>query len=948
MIGKTISHYRILEVLGEGGMGIIYRAEDTRLNRHVALKFLTPKFSGDEREAARLIGEARAAAKLDHANICTIYEIDEADGRTFLAMACIEGADLRQKIASGPLPVDEALDIATQIARGLKEAHGKGILHRDVKPANVMLTADGQVKITDFGLAELFEPESIDQRLSTSGTIAYMSPEQLRGEGGDFRSDVWALGVLLYEMLTGQRPFTGDYDQAIVYGVLNVDPEPAMALREDLAEELDRIVARALRKDPAGRYQTMEEFLEVLEAARSGTGASAESRRPIAVISFENLTGDPSYDYLRRAIPNLLITSLEQSEHLRVLTWERMRDLAKQLGKDDVETIDRDLGFELCGLEGVETVVTGSITKAGNTFATDAKVLDVATKDLLASSGSRGEGVDSILRAQIDELAGQILGGLGIAEGAAEPPGQPVSEVTTSSMEAYDCFLRGRDSFERLYNADAATHLRRALELDPDFAVAHLYLAWTYLRLREKKAGDEAFERARELSSRATRREQLIIEAAYARAVEQDREKEHHILAQIAKEYQSEKLVHHRLAGYYRAKQRFYQAVEEYNKALALDPTFGWSMNELAYMYTDVGDFDKAAEYFERYAAVSPGDANPIDSMGELCFRMGRPDCAIEKYKEALALKPDFYYAYWEIAYVSALKEDYPEALRWIDLFIEKAPSFGTRVEGLRWKCFYEYWLGRYRDALAEAQEIAGLAASEKNEFWRVEADRMRAWIHSDHGELDVSRKHFADCLDAVGRNPREFIPTATSYSSGSLDQIPALKGAYTFSIALLDIREGNLERARAALAEIEEHVPEYAETLRAEVLLAEGSIEEAIAGCEKAPPRRTPYMTDVEGMLAYNLPPLKDALARAYGVKGELYKSIGEFERLLRVDHTTVDRFLAHPRYHFRLARVYEAKGWRDKARAQYETFLEIWKDADPGAPDVDDARAALARMEE
>jgi len=946
MIGRTVSHYRITEKLGEGGMGIVYRAEDTRLNRTVALKFLSPSAGDDEGEKDRLLREARAAAALDHPNICPVYEIDEAGGEAFIAMACVEGESLATMISSGPLNLDDALSYAVQITDGLKAAHSKGIVHRDVKPGNVMVSPSGQVRIMDFGLAGRFEPVSAEDRAATSGTVAYMSPEQLRGERADTRSDIWALGVVLHEMLTGKRPFQGVYEQAIVYSVLNLDPEPVASVRPDAPEGLVRVIAKALEKEAADRYQTAEEVLADLRAIGMGTANGDEGRRPVAVITFENLTGGDAYDYLGRAIPNLLITSLEQSEYLKVITWERMGDVMKQLGHGSSESIDHDLGFELCRLEGAEALVTGSFVKAGSTFATDVKVLDAKSKDLIVSASSRGEGVDSILTKQIDELSAEILSRLEPEEGTPERVRQPIVEVATASMDAYDLFLRGRDRFERLYNNDARELLEKAVALDPSFAVAHLYLAWTHTRLRDRKARDEAFEKAKAYSDRATPRQRLYIDAAYARTIEQDSEKELRLLHEIVRSYPDEKRAHHRLAGYYRAQGRFYQAIEGYKRVLELDPDYGWAINELAYMYTDVEDFEKASEYFERYAKTSPGDANPIDSMGELCFRMGRLDCAIKHYREALALKPDFYYAYWEIAYVSALREDYDGALEWIEAFISNAPSSGTRMEGLRWKCFYLLWLGRLEQALVAAREITRLAEDERSELWRIESARLTGWIHFVRGECGKARRRFDECTAAIDARPEEFVPAATSFSAGSLDQVWELRAGYDATLALIDIAVGDLESARSKLATVEPLLPNFAELVRAELSLAERSVQETIAIGERSGPWKIPYMSDTEGMLAYNLPPVRDTLARAYSRSGELFKAITEYERLLTVDQTTKDRRLVHPTYHSRLAQLYEQKNWLERARGQYVRFLDIWGGADEGLAEVEVARSRLEAL--
>jgi len=944
MQGKLVSHYRILDKLDEGGMGVIYRADDTRLGRTVALKFILPTLTLDADVRDRFIQEAQAASRLDHPNVCTIHEIDETeDGHLFIVMPHYEGQTLKQRLAQGRLGLDEAISIVRQVAEGLKAAHARGIVHRDMKPANLIITSSGQTKIMDFGIAKLAGSTGHAEARATPGTVAYMSPEQLRGEGADQRTDVWSLGVVFYEMVTGEKPFGGDYEQALIYSILNQEPRDALEIVKELPAQFQTFVSRALAKNMNNRHQNMVEFLADLDELRRKieTPATAElaTLKRVAVISFENQTGNAGYDYLEKAIPNLLITSLEQSAHVQVSTWERMRDLMKQLGKADVEVIDSELGFELAEMDGVDAVVVGRFAKAGDVFATDVKLLDVKTKLLLKSASTCGDGEESILKTQIDQLSSEIARGLGVADQSIEARSVRIVDVTTTSLEAYNFFLKGREEFEKLYNEEARRLFEAALEYDLTLAVAHLYLAWTHERLKNTEASRAEYEKARAFSRKATDKERLYIEASYAKAINNDLDKTIRIYRQILKKYPKEKRVLHFLGYEYRRKKLFYQAIEAYTKVLELDPKFGWAMNELGYMYADIGDFEKAKDYLELYASVSPGDANPVDSMAELYFRMGRLDDAIAKYKEALELKPDFYYAYWEIAYVYAVKEAYSEAMRWTDEFIGMAPTPGIEAEGYLWKAFYEYWCGNTQRFHLEIERSIEIARKAGNELSVAEAESLKGWVYCEVGKTDLSRESF-DASFALFKKSQQQI-------------IPGLTAVHNFHLGLVELKDGLVDAARLRLEAIKSLLteianPQFADSIRrryelllAEISLAENSPDKAITICMKQPFWRIPYMSQWDRVLAYNLPFLRDTLARAYAARGQSGEAMEEYKRLLTSDAEAKRCGLIQPRCHYRLARLYEDAGYNADALKEYQKFLELWKEADTDAPEVVDARA-------
>ncbi len=987
MIGKTISHYRILEKLGEGGMGVVYKAEDIKLERIVAIKFLPSELTQDEEAKKRFIHEAQAASALEHNNICNVHEIDQTeDGQLFVVMACYEGETLKERIEKRPLKIDDALDIAVQISQGLLKAHEKGIIHRDIKPSNIYITKDGIVKIIDFGLAKLTGKTILTKEGSTLGTVNFMSPEQVKGLDVDRRTDIWALGVVLYQMISGRQPFRGDYDQSIFYSILNEDPEPVTSLRSGVPLELERIINKALTKNPDKRYQHVDELIvdlknvqQISESTTSSGKVYAPAARepgrkkfiipaaglvflvimflllkpflfeeiivaepkPIAVIAFTNQTGNASYDYLREAIPNLLITSLEQSKYLRVMTWERMNDVLKQMGRGNVGEINKDIGFELCRHEGINSIVIGSYVKAGDTFVTDVKVLDVDTKELLKSASAKGEGVQSILNTQIDELSKEIANGVGLSKKKIESTSMQIAEVTTSNMDAYSYFLRGRDEYEKVNYTEACRYLEKAASLDTNFAIAFLYLSKTYGGLIEPAKTKQTIIKAKALSFKAPEKERLAIESRYALIIERNSLKRYNLLTELVKKYPYEKRFHDELGQYYQSWSRLKEAQTEYEKAIQLDSNFASPTNGLGYIYAAQGLYDKAIAALQRYTSLSPGDANPFDSMGEIYFQMGNLGESIVEYRKALTIQPSFFLTYNSLAYVYALNENYPECLRCIDSLITNGPSSGMKGNSVGWKSVYLFLVGRFRESRHQLDLIEKYAEKISDRLFLAPVYWLKAWNEFSREDIKSASRDFENFYKIYcERNP----------------QSPVLnKTLRVYHLANIFMKQGKIDSAEAACSDLKS-ILSRVESLKgiltmqigildAEILLAKSHPEEAIRVYRNIPVIKISMGVNWS-MPMYSAPYIRDVVPRAFIKMGEPDSAITEYEKLLKIDPNNKDRRLINPIYHYRLAKVCEKAGQYDKAKSEYKRFLEIWKNADKNQPILIDAKKRLVSL--
>jgi non-specific serine/threonine protein kinase len=672
--------YRVLRRMGRGGMGEVYEAQDTKLGRTVALKFLSPGLTGDSEARKQFVTEARAASALDHPNICTIYEIDETeDNQMFISMAYYSGETLREILRAGPLDLVRGMEIGIHIAEGLTKAHSKGIVHRDIKPGNIFITTDGQVKILDFGLAKL-TGETGEVSIEPRGTVLYMSPEQVRGDGVDRRADIWSLGAVLYEMITGSPPFTGKSAAEVMDAIVNAEPAAIKEVRPDLAVDPDSVVGRALRKDVESRYQTMDELLDRLTALVRQIKTKKKGFVPsIAVLPFVDLSATKDQDYLCEGIAEELINGLAKVSNLRVVS----RTSAFKYKNSDLDI--RDIGRQL----NVYAILEGSVKMAGNTLRVTAQLIDVESGYHLWSDRYDRQPED--IFAIEDEIAQNIVEALKLTLTREEK--RSIQPIATTDIQAYDYYLRGRKFYYQYRRRDIEIALEMftlAIKHDPDYAPAHAGVAdcCAFLFLYAERS-QESIERAYEASRKA-----LDLDPGLAKA--------HASHGQVLT-----------------LLQRHKEAEVEFETAIRLDP----KLFEAYYFYGRdcfaQGKLDKAAELFERSSEVSPDDYQAPLLVAQIYDALQQKDRAaatrrrgVEIVRDRLRLNPgDIRALYMGANALVALGES-DKGLEWASLALTMDPNDPMVLYNVG--CIYSM-VGRIEDALdcLERAEQAGLSQRE-------------------------------------------------------------------------------------------------------------------------------------------------------------------------------------------------------------------------------------------
>ena len=985
MIGRSVSHYEILDEIGRGGMGIVYRARDTKLNREVALKVLPAELVADEERRGRFFQEAQAAAALKHPHVAVIHEIDEADGVTFMALELIEGDKLAGVLERERLSIRRALELAVEVAEGLASAHAKGIVHRDLKPANVMLTDEGHSKVIDFGLAKLFEPrdgdgdtegETVERRETdpgvVMGTVAYMSPEQACGKRVDHRSDVFSFGIMLHEMLSGQLPFVGKSSVETLNAILNAPPEPLTLHDTTLGElqraEIERIVRKCLAKDVNDRYQTMKDLAVDLKNVHRATDtdvsirvAPARSRFPVwafaaaaaamaaaigfvafererspesaatadvrdkpsvAVMFFQNQSGDPELDWLRTALTDMLVTDMSQSPNVEVLGTDRLYQIMEELNRLDERVTSFTVVQEVAERADVDRVILGSFVKAGDTIRISVRVQDAASGEILSSEQVEGVGEASLFP-MVDDLTRRIKGNFELPESAELAHDRGLSDVTTPSPEAYRYYAEGSSFHSRGRHREAIPLFEKAVEADPEFALAMARLGIAHWNLGHTEEFERYSRRAVELADRLPGNQRHYIEGTYYGGSLETAPRGLAAYHRALELYPDATAARNNLAFMMLELYQLDESIEHYERLLAAGYVFPPAYSNLSRGYSMQNEPEKSLRVVEGYRRDNPNVPRGLEALAEHMIVWGRLDEA-ETTLAALEASggppPRLWRQRWAL---NVLRERWEAAADDVSRFVESEDAV-VAVEGLHRRAVLALYRGKPSEAQVSLEQAIRMDAAPDPEIARSRNYRAHVLLETGEPSRALTDAELAARTDRrlVGYRGLLFAGMARAALGQTADA------------------EATAERMHEIAAPLDSpRLTSWYHLLLGEIAAATGDQERAIAELTTADslsPARGLSPDTAHVAIWFSL-------ASVHAKAGNDAEAATWFGRIAEVGIEHVWQPIPYIRSFYFLGRIHEERGDAERARAYYQRFVDFWGEGEIDRERVSEARSKL-----